>query len=610
MFKVRLQEVSLPTSDRDIDSLTTWFIDTLCLVRKRGDEMADHGFANPVHRLLRDYLFAQPEVGWDAQMLADELALTPASLNHHLARLVQSGIIGYTNEGKGWRRYYLRGGSLSKAVEIFSNQASIIVNQRLELIDSRWGRENPRLPLELPENDRPPLTLGVVDHRPIAPESEENIVSQWMGDFGLLGERPGKEIKADSISVRLFELLLSRDAPLSLDEAVEILGGQKARIGRILERFRSSGMVERIPRTDRLSVALWNAMTAQHQRRGEDWMLKKGGFQRILNEKQQSKLLMSLKKGKLSIEDVAAEMKSIEPQQQMLLLNLLGGRLPLGHRMNGEDAAQVRRNVQDSLDRVLRRMRRVAEMLESELSANSSQLLKNNVFEHKLMSEFIGQKFGKWEGEERPLFLAPMSGVTDLPFRLLAKECGADVTITEFTNSTALSRAATASWRKMESHETEVPFIPQIFGGDAKDMVTAAEMLAPNCDVIDLNFGCPAPKVTKICAGAALMGEPDNLVSMVTDIVESVDVPVTAKMRLGTGASTHNAVEICRRLEKVGAQRLCVHGRTLRQRYSGVADWDYIKQVVESVEVPVIANGDVTDSESAAKCLEKTNASG
>ena len=369
MFKVRLQEVSLPTSDRDIDSLTTWFVDTLCLVRKRGDEMADHGFANPVHRLLRDYLFAQPEVGWDAQMLADELALTPASLNHHLTRLVQSGIIGYTNEGKGWRRYYLRGGSLSKAVEIFANQASIIVNQRLTLIDDHWGRENPRLPLELPENDRPPLTLGVVDHRPIAPESEQNIVSQWMGDFGLLGERPGKEIKADSISVRLFELLLSRDAPLSLDEAVEILGGQKARIGRILERFRSSGMVERIPRTDRLSVALWNAMTAQHQRRGEDWMLKKGGFQRILNEKQQSKLLMSLKKGKLSIEDVAAEMKSVEPQQQMLLLNLLGGRLPLGHRMNGEDAGQVRRNVQDSLDRVLRRMRRVAEMLETELSA-------------------------------------------------------------------------------------------------------------------------------------------------------------------------------------------------------------------------------------------------
>ncbi|MAU73921.1 MAG: tRNA dihydrouridine synthase DusB, partial [Euryarchaeota archaeon TMED132] len=204
------------------------------------------------------------------------------------------------------------------------------------------------------------------------------------------------------------------------------------------------------------------------------------------------------------------------------------------------------------------------------------------------MSEFIGNKPGMWDGEPRPLFLAPMSGVTDLPYRLLAKQCGADVTITEFTNSTALSREAAVSWRKMESHETEIPFIPQIFGGDANDMATAAEMLAPNADLIDLNFGCPAPKVTKICAGAALMGEPDNLVSMVEGIVDAVDIPVTAKMRLGTGAQQHNAIEICQRLEEVGTQRLCVHGRTLKQRYSGEADWNYIKKVVDSVEVPVI----------------------
>ncbi|MDB4656647.1 tRNA-dihydrouridine synthase family protein [Candidatus Poseidoniaceae archaeon] len=226
------------------------------------------------------------------------------------------------------------------------------------------------------------------------------------------------------------------------------------------------------------------------------------------------------------------------------------------------------------------------------------------------MSDLIGQKFGEWDGGERPLFLAPMSGVTDLPFRLLAKDCGADVTITEFTNSTALSREAAVSWRKMESHETEVPFIPQIFGGNADDMVTAAEMLAPSCDIIDLNFGCPAPKVTKICAGAALMGQPDDLVSMVSRIIENVEVPVTAKMRLGTGANQHNAIEICQRLEDVGTSRLCVHGRTLKQRYSGQADWDYIKQVVDSVEVPVVANGDVVDAKSAADCLTVTNASG
>ena len=240
----------------------------------------------------------------------------------------------------------------------------------------------------------------------------------------------------------------------------------------------------------------------------------------------------------------------------------------------------------------------------------SSPILEKQGSQALVVSEFIGDKPGPWNGEARPLFLAPMSGVTDLPFRLLAKQCGADVTITEFTNSTALSREAAVSWRKMESHETEIPFIPQIFGGDAKDMATAAEMLAPSADLIDLNFGCPAPKVTKICAGAALMGEPDNLVSMVEGIVDTVDIPVTAKMRLGTGDKQHNAIEICQRLEEIGTQRLCVHGRTLQQRYSGEADWNYIRKVVDSVDIPVIANGDVVDAKSAAECLKTTNAGG
>jgi len=226
------------------------------------------------------------------------------------------------------------------------------------------------------------------------------------------------------------------------------------------------------------------------------------------------------------------------------------------------------------------------------------------------MSEHIGAKPGAWEGEARPLFLAPMAGVSDLPFRLLAKDCGADVTITEFTNSTALTREAAVSWRKMESHASEIPFIPQIFGGDAGDMVTAAEMLAPTADIIDLNFGCPAPKVTKICAGAALMGTPDDLVSMVDGIIQRVDVPVTAKMRLGTGQGANNALEICKELENIGTSRLCVHGRTLRQRYSGEADWNSITRIVDAVEVPVVANGDITDAESAQLCLETTGAAG
>ena len=209
-----------------------------------------------------------------------------------------------------------------------------------------------------------------------------------------------------------------------------------------------------------------------------------------------------------------------------------------------------------------------------------------------------------------PLFLAPMSGVSDLPFRLLAKECGADFTITEFTSSAALSRDVARSWLRLESDDRETPFIPQIFGGDKGEMVKTVELLQGSADIIDLNFGCPAPKVARTCAGAALMGEPDELVGIVEACMAVSDIPITAKLRLGTGVGANNVVEICERLATTGIMRLCIHGRTLRQGYSGNADWDTIAKVVESVEIPVVANGDVTDAKSAAKCLEATGAAG
>ena len=364
MFSVRLIEHPLPTTERDVDGLIAWMIDTLSLVRKRGDATADHGRAGSVHRLLRDHLFGRPEQSWDAQMLADELAQMPASLNHHLGRLVETGLIGFTNEGKGWRKYYLRGGSLSNAVAYLQQHSKLVLQQRFEFIAEHWNRTGEPLPVELPQEDGAPFSLGLVDHRPLNEGADGNLVSHWMNDFGLLGERPGGEINADSLSVRLFTTLLERNLPLSLDEAAEMHGGQKARVGRILERFRATGMIERVPRTDRLTTALWTAMTTQHQRRGEDWMLKKGGFQRLLNEKQQSNLLMDLRKGKLSIDSVGNHLANVEAREQMLLLNLLGGRLPMGYRMAGGSAAAVQLRVQDRLDRVLRRMVRVAGLLD------------------------------------------------------------------------------------------------------------------------------------------------------------------------------------------------------------------------------------------------------
>ncbi|MBE45805.1 MAG: hypothetical protein CMB02_04050 [Euryarchaeota archaeon] len=211
---------------------------------------------------------------------------------------------------------------------------------------------------------------------------------------------------------------------------------------------------------------------------------------------------------------------------------------------------------------------------------------------------------------ESSLFLAPMAGVTDLAYRILARECGADVTVTEFTAASGLTRKNAYSWLKVESDSRESPFIPQIFGGVIEEMTQTVEMLQDRADIIDINFGCPAPKVCRNDAGAALLRDPDRVVAMVSACIEVASVPITVKMRLGTGSGANTALEICRRLEEVGVERVCVHGRTLRQRYSGEADWSQIREIVESVGIPVIANGDVTDSLTASKCLEHTGAAG
>ena len=209
-----------------------------------------------------------------------------------------------------------------------------------------------------------------------------------------------------------------------------------------------------------------------------------------------------------------------------------------------------------------------------------------------------------------PLFLAPMAGVTDLAYRLLASECGADYTVTEFTAAPGLTRRNTNSWLKVESDSREKPFIPQIFGGDIEEMVTTVKLLQDRADIIDLNFGCPAPKVCRNDAGAALLRDPDRVVRMVRACIGAANVPITVKMRLGTGSGPNTALEICQRLEAEGVERICVHGRTLRQRYSGESDWSQIRDIVQAVDIPVIANGDVVDANTASACLDQTAAAG
>jgi tRNA-dihydrouridine synthase B len=214
---------------------------------------------------------------------------------------------------------------------------------------------------------------------------------------------------------------------------------------------------------------------------------------------------------------------------------------------------------------------------------------------------------------ERPLALAPMAGVTNWPFRLLCKEKGCGLVVTEFVSDKAILFDSKRTHEMMELLETERPAGIQIFGADADTMARAAvrvvELERP--DFVDINMGCPAPKVTKGRGGSSLLKEPDTAEEIVRQVVRAVaPVPVTVKFRIGWDASSINAVDIARRAEASGAQMLTVHGRTREQQYGGQADWDVIGQVARSVAIPVLGNGDVVSPQQAAHRLETSGCAG
>lgn len=195
-----------------------------------------------------------------------------------------------------------------------------------------------------------------------------------------------------------------------------------------------------------------------------------------------------------------------------------------------------------------------------------------------------------------PLYLAPMAGFTDIGFRTLCKEKGADVVVSEFVLADAILRGDHKVWNSIEFTEVQRPMGVQIFGSEADTMADAARKIVDrlNPDFIDLNFGCPAKKVTCKNAGSSLLRDLPLLGDICSGVVKALpDCPVTAKIRMGWDSQTIVAVEAGRVIEDAGIQALAIHGRTKAQGYKGDANWDVINQVAESISLPVIGNGSV-----------------
>ena len=205
-------------------------------------------------------------------------------------------------------------------------------------------------------------------------------------------------------------------------------------------------------------------------------------------------------------------------------------------------------------------------------------------------------------------FLAPMAGIADLAFRELCVQYGAAYTVSEMVSSKGLTMGDKKS-AQLLTLGNDRPAGVQIFGDDPEIMAKAAvKCLDFNPDIIDINMGCPAPKIAMNGGGASLMKKPELAYEITKAVVQAVDIPVTVKIRKGWDKESVNAVEMAELAEKAGASAVAVHGRTRQQMYSGSVDFDIIAQVKKAVGIPVIANGDIKDEQSAAIMLEKTNA--
>ena len=213
----------------------------------------------------------------------------------------------------------------------------------------------------------------------------------------------------------------------------------------------------------------------------------------------------------------------------------------------------------------------------------------------------------KFPGLSNPAILSPMAGVTDVAFRALCKRYGAGMTCTEFVSSAALVRDSKRTWAMLVTDPNERPVGVQLFGANEEEVVRAAQLVEKTFDVIDMNCGCPAWKVIKTGAGAALLNDAEKIGRLVERVVDAVKKPVTIKIRSGIDEHHLTAVQVAKAAEQAGAAAIAVHGRTQTQGYAGVADWGVVKAVKDAVTIPVIGNGDVF---TAKEFWEKKAASG
>lgn len=356
MLRARFVERELPAGSRDKSVLLAWILDSMALIRSKGDGNSIADEQGGMHSIVSKCFLSNPRKGWTSAEIGEVTGISSTGIHHQLVKIRESGLVSDVRSGEG-RKYMLRGGSFSNAIEIISADATTIAKQRLSVLYDKVVKSPSRMDVSA-ENDSLSFKIDIVE---LGPSSEKGVLEELATDLGFGGDRPRAN---DSLHSDVMDILASSNRPLELSILMEKSGGSRARVGRILERMRSGGMVERAVVETRIPVDLFGSLTRQHRSRGSDWLVGRGGLGRLPDQICRS-LIDSLEVGSLTVEEVTNSVKGISLNDRRILLNTIGGRAPLGYRLTGATGEEVAASVLRGLERTLSRIASVAARLDA-----------------------------------------------------------------------------------------------------------------------------------------------------------------------------------------------------------------------------------------------------
>ena len=356
VFSLRIAERTMPTGSKDPDVLLEWLMDSMCLVRRRSDQGTD-GFG-ALHRIMREALLEDPLRGWSSKELGDQTGLSNTGVHHQMLKLRECGLVASKLDGK-WHRYVLRGGSISSAIQLVQSEARAVLGLRMSELAGFVEPSETRMEIA-PEEPEIPFSISIMENGPKDSLGES---ARLVSDLGLAGE--GRRV-GDSLAEKIFIELTTSHHPITYLALSERLSSSRGRVKTVVDRMRSAGIVERAPMLDRIPQDVYSGLVRQHDARGEEWLLTKGGLGR-LDQAVSDALISGVRKQSMDIEGVARILSSVSVEDQRTLLNTLGGRMPFGLRVAGEDGSVVAKRVMNLADRAIRRIGTVAGRLDESI---------------------------------------------------------------------------------------------------------------------------------------------------------------------------------------------------------------------------------------------------